>query len=547
MTVAQLIVAGLLGAVQSPAAPADAATPNAGRLAAVLADQRQRMDVVKRVSPAVACLFGKEAAAGGGSGVIIDPTGYGLTNFHVVAGLLPDRAGTAGLPDHKKYDIEVLGLDPHGDVAMFRAIGRDDFPAAIPGDSDALQVGDECLAMGNPFLLADDFSPTVTFGIVSGLHRYQWGAGRALMYTDCIQVDASINPGNSGGPLFDAEGRLVGINGRISIEERSRVNVGVGYAIPINQIKRFIPALRAGLTTPHASAGFTLADAGRRAVVNQIDEDSAAFRSGLRVGDQVVRFGGVDIRSANQFASQLGSYPANWPVELVYQRDGKTIRNRFRLDALPLPEPRRRPGGGPRAPKRPDPFADTPATNAANRRAAKLAFERYLTAIGGQDAARNLKSIRGKGVRRLADRPQADPQPLELSEDRETIPSNPSDASEKERAIRWQLIHDALEADQRTGKVVQSDEVHGRIGVVIERVLETGAADRLSYRICLDDADGRLLAIEFEDAGSGRRVRFEYDDERRCGPLKLPHRRRLFANDDLFAEDEFERIDVAGE
>ena len=107
--------------------------------------------------------------------------------------------------------------------------------------------------MGNPFLLATDFTPTVTFGLVSGVHRYQYPAGTLLEYTDCIQIDTSINPGNSGGPLFNMKGELIGINGRGSFEKRGRVNSGVGYAISINQIKNFLGHLHAGLDTDHAT------------------------------------------------------------------------------------------------------------------------------------------------------------------------------------------------------------------------------------------------------------------------------------------------------
>ena len=135
------------------------------------------------------------------------------------------------------YDAVIVGIDPTGDVALIKLFGRDDFPVATLGDSDQLAVGEACYAMGNPFLLATDFSPTVTYGIISDLHRYQGPAGTFLEYTDCIQVDASINPGNSGGPLFSATGDLVGINGRGSFEKRGRVNSGAGYAISINQIK----------------------------------------------------------------------------------------------------------------------------------------------------------------------------------------------------------------------------------------------------------------------------------------------------------------------
>src|SRR5205823_10384616 len=149
-----------------------------------------------------------------------------------------------------------------------------EFPAAPLADSDKVKAGDWTLAMGNPFLLATDFTPTVTYGLVSGVHRYQYPeASKGLLeYTDCIQIDTSINPGNSGGPLFNMAGELIGINGRISLEKRGRVNSGVGYAISINQIKNFLGQLRAGLDSDHASLG---------AIVKNKEEDGS--QSGMVV------------------------------------------------------------------------------------------------------------------------------------------------------------------------------------------------------------------------------------------------------------------------
>jgi len=122
------------------------------------------------------------------------------------------------MSDGRLYDAVIVGLDPTGDVALIKLFGRDDFPAAVMADSNEVRVGDWCFAVGNPFLLATDFQPTVTYGIVSGVHRYQFPAGTILEYADCIQTDASINPGNSGGPLFNAKGELIGLNRRGSIE-----------------------------------------------------------------------------------------------------------------------------------------------------------------------------------------------------------------------------------------------------------------------------------------------------------------------------------------
>src|SRR2546421_8838257 len=146
--------------------------------------------------------------------------------------------------------------------------------------------------MGNPFLLAPDSTPTVTFGLMSGVHRYQYPAGTLLEYADCIQIDTSINPGNSGGPLFNVDGELIGINGRGSFEKRGRVNSGVGYAISINQIKNFMGQLRAGLDTDHASLGAFVQsenDEGAlsKLLVNQI-LDCDAKRRGLDSGDELL-------------------------------------------------------------------------------------------------------------------------------------------------------------------------------------------------------------------------------------------------------------------
>ncbi|MBC8113938.1 MAG: trypsin-like peptidase domain-containing protein, partial [Candidatus Saccharimonas sp.] len=209
----------------------------------VLKAQQARVEVVQKAAPAVVAIFSADGN-GGGSGVLISADGYALSNYHVTSET--GEFMKCGLNDGKLYDAVIVGIDPTGDVALIKLLGREDFPHAMLGDSDKLAVGDWTYAMGNPFLLATDFQPTVTAGIVSGLHRYQYPAGTLLEYTDCIQVDTSINPGNSGGPLFNAAGELVGINGRISVEKRGRVNVGAGYAISINQIKHFLDHLKGG-------------------------------------------------------------------------------------------------------------------------------------------------------------------------------------------------------------------------------------------------------------------------------------------------------------
>jgi hypothetical protein len=200
------------------------------------------------------------------------------------------------------------------------------FPFARMGDSDKVQAGDWSLAMGNPFLLATDFTPTVTFGLVSGVHRYQYPSGTLLEYTDCIQVDTSINPGNSGGPLFDMQGDLVGINGRGSFEKRGRVNSGVGYAISINQIKNFLGQLRAGMDTDHASLGARMGSESEegslsKVIVQSILPGCDAARRGLDRDDQVVSFAGRPVFTVNQFKNTLGLFPRGWRVPMTFRRE----------------------------------------------------------------------------------------------------------------------------------------------------------------------------------------------------------------------------------
>ncbi len=296
---------------------------------AVLQAERQRIEAIERASAATLAVF-DAGGQGGGSGVVISPDGFALTNFHVTAPCGP--AMKCGLPDGVLYDAVIVGIDPVGDVAVIQLLGRDDFPHAQFGDSDAVAVGDWVFVAGNPFLLADDFQPSVSYGMVSGVRRYQYPAGTLLEYTECIQTDAAINPGNSGGPLFDAKGRLIGVNGRGSFEKRGRVNVGVGYAIPINQIKRFLAHLKSGRIVDHATLGAIVSTAeDGRVLVDDILEDCDAYRRGLRYGDEIIQFAGREITSTNALKNALGVFPRGWIVPLSYRREGETFDTYVRL------------------------------------------------------------------------------------------------------------------------------------------------------------------------------------------------------------------------
>ena len=328
----------------------------------VLRAQQVRTEVVRQAAPAVVAIFSQDGN-GGGSGVLISPDGYALSNFHVTSAC--GDFMKCGLNDGILYDAVIVGIDPTGDVALIKMLGRTDFPFAPLGDSDAVAAGDWTYAMGNPFLLATDFQPTVTFGMVSGAHRYQYPSGTFLEYTDCIQVDTSINPGNSGGPLFNAKGELIGINGRIAVEKRGRVNVGAGYAISINQIRHFMDQLRGGHIVDHATLGATVrTGADRTVLVDSILESSDAFRRGLRDDDEIISFAGRPIGSVNQFKNILGIYPKGWSLPLVYRREGQKHQIFVELPplhrktelALPSgpkgPQPPRPNGRGPRSPEK---------------------------------------------------------------------------------------------------------------------------------------------------------------------------------------------------
>lgn len=319
--------AWIAGALVAAATHAQEISPQ--ELQHVIDAQNRRIEIVKKISAPTIAVFGP-AGGGGGSGVIVTPDGYALTNYHVTKPC--GDYMRCGMNDGKLYDAVIVGIDPTGDLALIKLLGRDDFPTADLGDSDLLEPGQWCIVAGNPFLLANDFKPTITYGIISGTHRYQYPSGTLLEYADCIQTDASVNPGNSGGPLFNSDGQLVGINGRCSFEKRGRVNVGVGYAISINQIKKFYGYLKSGRIVDHATLGATVGtDDEGRVVVTDILESSDVYRRGLRYDDEIISLGGKPVRSANEFKNILGTYPRGWQIPISFRSAGERRDELVRL------------------------------------------------------------------------------------------------------------------------------------------------------------------------------------------------------------------------
>ncbi len=261
-----------------------------------------------------------------GSGIIVDAKrGLVLTNHHVIGKAAEIRVK---LHDGRSLVAELVGADPETDIAVLR-IPAEDLVALPLADSDALEVGDFVVAIGNPFGL----NQTVTSGIVSGLGRSGLGIEG---YESFIQTDASINPGNSGGPLVNLRGELVGVN--TAILAPGGGNIGIGFAIPANMARVVMDqilvhgAVRRGLfgvavqdLTPELAAAL---DTERRdgALVSAIEPDSAAAKAGLREGDLILKLNGAKVKGADDLRTRFGLLSVGARVELEILRDGKTRR-----------------------------------------------------------------------------------------------------------------------------------------------------------------------------------------------------------------------------
>jgi serine protease Do len=260
-----------------------------------------------------------------GSGFIISPEGYILTNNHVIE---DSEEVMVTLVDKREFTAKVIGTDPDSEVAVIK-IDAEKLACLEMADSDKLDVGEWVLAIGNPFGL----SHTVTAGIVSAKGRS--GVGLTA-YEDFIQTDAAINPGNSGGPLIDLDGQVVGINTAIV---GPGGNIGIGFAIPINMAKSVYTQLVDTGTvergflgidmeelTPELAHAFGLKDTNGVAV-REVIEGSAAAKAGIKHNDIIVEFQGQPVQSANELRNRVAMIKPGTDVEIVVLRDGK--RNSF--------------------------------------------------------------------------------------------------------------------------------------------------------------------------------------------------------------------------
>src|SRR5216684_2069809 len=317
--------------------------------------------VVKRVAPAVVNVYaarvvenrfpmfddpifrrffggGKEQVQRSlGSGVIVDPAGLVVTNFHVIENADQIKVSLA---DKREFEADIVLKDQHSDLAVLRLKDtRERFAAIDLGDSDALQVGDIVLALGNPFGVGQ----TVTHGIVSAVARTQVGI---TDYQFFIQTDAAINPGNSGGALVDLGGRLVGIN--TAIFSRSGGSQGIGFAIPANMVKVVVASARSGVATvkrpwlgarlqavtPEIAESLGLKrPAG--ALIASVSPASPAGRAGLKTSDLIISMDGQNIEDPNAFDYRFATKPIGGNARFGVMRAGKELAVNVTLEAAP--------------------------------------------------------------------------------------------------------------------------------------------------------------------------------------------------------------------
>ncbi len=319
------------------------------------ADERATIRVFENVSPTVVYITSTslrrdffsfdvfEVPQGTGSGFIWDDRGHVVTNFHVIY-----RANAVHviLQDKSSFEARVVGTDPDHDIAVLRI----DAPAGslipIPvGSSDRLRVGQKVLAIGNPFGL--DY--TLTTGVISALGRtIESMSGRTIH--GVIQTDAAINPGNSGGPLLDSFGRLIGVN--TAITSPSGAYAGVGFAVPVDLVNRYVPQLikhgkiiRPGLGVTLLAESFTEKWGVEGAVILDVSKGSSAEKTGLRgtkrtvwgniqIGDIIVKVDDYDVKNQNDLLDALDQYRVGDVVSVEFYRDNKRKAAKVRLQAL---------------------------------------------------------------------------------------------------------------------------------------------------------------------------------------------------------------------
>jgi len=291
-------------------------------------------EIVKKVSPSVVAISTKSTTTssditgqtaeqdGVGTGIIFNTDGYILTNYHVISGAQNVKVT---LSNGKEVSAKVINYDAAADVAVIKLAANTKVPGVAEfGDSDMLQVGEPVVAIGNP--LGKEFIGSVTTGVVSALNRQVSIENKDLKF---IQTDAAINPGNSGGPLVNSKGQVVGINtAKISVAGVE----GLGFAIPINTVNPKMenlikPILNIGIScrdiTSDISKEYNIPIG---VYISQIQEFSAAEKSGIKPGDIIVNFDGKKIKTVEEINKIKGVHKAGDVVKIELIRNGKTIK-----------------------------------------------------------------------------------------------------------------------------------------------------------------------------------------------------------------------------
>jgi putative serine protease PepD len=354
VVVASLLIGGAAGVGgaaawtsthQTPADPSPTLTQTGGTTAQVAAGGSVEK-VAQDVTPSVVMInVSGSGGSGSGSGIILSSDGKILTNNHVVA--LAGNAGklTVSFNDGSHANARILGTDPLTDTAVIQAEGVKNLKAATLGHSSSLEVGQSVVAIGSPFGL----DATVTSGIVSALNRPvnvgTVSKGNQTVYP-AIQTDAPINPGNSGGPLVNLSGQVVGIDAAIqsatdTTSQGEPGSIGLGFAIPIDEVLPIVQQMIKGETPTHARLGIGVENASTGAGaqvtdgarIQQVDNGSAAQNAGLKAGDVITKVDDHLITSSDSLVATVRSYRPGDKVTVTYTRGGQSHTVDITLDS----------------------------------------------------------------------------------------------------------------------------------------------------------------------------------------------------------------------